>query len=209
MSIYHFVLSVLLLLLCVSGTQGLSVVRPAGMSVFQAIQNDDIAALKELLKINTWSLNSLTGGPPDSGQTPLMYAVLNGNLEAVKVLMDAGADSTIGEAQGYTPMHGAGYQGRAEIAALLIDKYKLDPSDMHEDGFTPLHRACWGDTQRHTDTVRVLLDSGVHYNEFSRGGELCMDMTENEGTAQLLIEYKRRSDPHFDRVIPDNIAELL
>jgi len=178
-----------------------------GMSTFQAIVNNDMSALKDLLILDKKSLNSMEGCPPDSGQTPLMFSVLSGNFEAVKVLMDAGADPTIGEAQGYTPMHGAGFQGRAEIAELLIHAYKLDPSDMHSDGFTPLHRACWGGEQRHTDTVRVLLEAGVHYNEYSRDGELCMDLTENEGTAKLLIEFKRRSDPLFNKVVPD-LAEL-
>ena len=32
-----------------------------------------------------------------------------------------------------------------------------------EDGYTPLHRACWGQEQRHVDTVRVLITAGgVH-----------------------------------------------
>jgi ankyrin repeat protein len=180
-----------------------------GMTTYQAIASNNIAALRDLLILDKRSLNSLDGGPVDSGQTPLMFAVLSGNLEAVKVLMEAGADPTIGESQGYTPMHGAGFQGRAEIADLLINKYHLNPSDMHEDGFTPLHCACWGDEQRHTDTVRVLLDAGVHYNEFSRDGELCMDFTENEGTAALLIEYKRKTDPLFAKQVPLDILEQL
>ena len=32
-----------------------------------------------------------------------------------------GADTTIPEKDGYTPMHGAGFQGRAEIAKILMD----------------------------------------------------------------------------------------
>jgi len=33
----------------------------------------------------------------------------------------------------------AGFQGRANIASLLI-AHGLNPSDLHGDGFTPLHR---------------------------------------------------------------------
>ena len=46
---------------------------------------------------------------------------------------------------------------------LLADRRKLDPNDYHRDGYTPLHRACWGQEQRHVDTVRVLITAGgVH-----------------------------------------------
>jgi len=39
-----------------------------------------------------------------------MNAVLSGKLQAVKVLLSKGADTSIGEKDGYTPMHGAGFQ---------------------------------------------------------------------------------------------------
>lgn len=43
-----------------------------------------------------------------TGQTPLMYSVLHGYTNAVRYLLSAGADTSIGENDGYTPMHGAG-----------------------------------------------------------------------------------------------------
>ena len=51
-------------------------------------------------------------------------------VHAVEALLAAGADVSIGEKDGYTPMHGAGFQGRAEVAKLLI-AHGLDPSDVH------------------------------------------------------------------------------
>ena len=57
-------------------------------------------------------------------------------------------------------MHGAGFQGRAEIAKLLIAA-GLDPSDKHQDGYTPIHRACWGTQQRHAETVEAMLALGA------------------------------------------------
>ena len=50
---------------------------------------------------------------PGSGQTPLMAAVLSGATESVRVLLlELNADPTIPEKDGYTPPHGAGFQGR-------------------------------------------------------------------------------------------------
>ena len=54
-----------------------------------------------------------------------------GNPVCVKYLLDAKADTSIPEKDGYTPMHGAGFQGRAEIAKMLI-AYRLNPSDKHK-----------------------------------------------------------------------------
>ena len=98
-------------------------------------------------------------------------------------------------------MHGAGFQGRADIAKILIDhgvrcvpflrkwpngahipshfsckrcasliaggvlRLRQGPrgsvDDKHSDGHHPIVRACWGREQRHTDTVRVMLEGGA------------------------------------------------
>ena len=52
---------------------------------------------------------------PGSLQSPLMAACLGGHLDSAKALLELGADVTVPEKDGYTPMHGAGFQGRAEI----------------------------------------------------------------------------------------------
>ena len=63
--------------------------------------------------------------------TPKVRVLVPGNLESVRFLLDAKADTSIPEKDGYTPMHGAGFQGRAEIAKLLI-AHGLNPSDKHK-----------------------------------------------------------------------------
>ena len=37
----------------------------------------------------------------------------------------------------------------------MLIAHGLSVSDRHADGFTPLHRACWGKTPAHTETVRL------------------------------------------------------
>jgi ankyrin repeat protein len=69
-----------------------------------------------------------------------MSAVLSGAIDNVDYLLQLGADTTIGEKDGYTPVHGAGFQGRSRIMEKLI-AHGLDPNDRHSDGYTPLHRA--------------------------------------------------------------------
>ena len=57
----------------------------------------------------------------NGGQTGLMTAALVGYLELAKLFLEHGADSSIPEQDGYTPMHGAAFQGRADMVKLLKD----------------------------------------------------------------------------------------
>merc|ERR1711865_199602 len=106
-----------------------------------------------------------------------MASVLAGADKSVEFLLANNADATIGEGEGYTPFHGAGFQGRADVAKHLL-AHRLDPSARHSDGYTPLHRACWGNEQRHTDLVKLLVKHGVDPEE-EGNGKTCMTMSSN------------------------------
>ena len=149
-------------------------------------KDDNVEAVKLALQAGA-SINVVDEA---SGQTPIMAATLRGKSAIVHYLLQANADVTIGERDGYTPAHGAGFQGRSDIMKLL-NKYGVDVlGDKHTDGFYPLHRACWGREARHTETVRYLLSTvGVDVNLASDTGKTCLDMTQNQGTIQLLMEY--------------------
>ncbi len=132
-----------------------------------------------------------------SGQTPLMAAVLRGKINIVKYLISVGADTTVGEAKGYTAPHGAAFQGRPDVMETLIEA-GLDVNSYHEDGFVPLHRVCWGNEQRHADTLRVLLDHGVPHDIMSKDGKTCKDMTANEAVLEVLQEVSGEKVPDDD-----------
>jgi ankyrin repeat protein len=170
-----------------------------GSPLWDAVKVDDVAGVESILASGDLSdLNTKGNG----GQTPLMFSVLSGKFEMVKLLHANGADTSIPEKDGYTPLHGAGFQGRAEIAKYLINDAGLDPFDMHTDGFTPIHRACWGTTNGHTETVRVLMETGgVPGDLASADGKLPKDMTRNPSTLKLLKEWEgrhARGDVHAD-----------
>jgi ankyrin repeat protein len=129
-------------------------------------------------------------------QTPLMGAILRGHVPVVEYLLFKSShingvvvDATVPEKDGYTPAHGAGFQGRADIMRLL-HKAGIDVvDDFHTDGFAPVHRACWGMEKRHTDTLQVLRDEvGVDLNMPAKNGRSCAEMTHNHHTRELLQE---------------------
>ena len=117
-----------------------------------------------------------------------MAACLGGFETSVKTLLELGADPSIGEKDGYTPVHGASFQGRPEVMQVLID-HGLDPNDMHKDGYAPIHRACWGQRESHTKTIEVLLNAGVSPVMPSKDGKTPAELSRNKETTALLQEW--------------------
>ena len=117
-----------------------------------------------------------------------MAGVLTGKFESVKLLLEMGADVTIAEKDGYTPMHGAGFQGRDKIAQLLID-HGIDPNHIHKDGFDPIHRACWGMKMSHAETVRVFLNAGVPVDFKSGDGKTPKELARSMLTINVIDEF--------------------
>jgi ankyrin repeat protein len=91
-----------------------------------------------------------------------------------------------------TLQHGAGFQGRADIAKLLID-HGVPTADVHKDGYMPIHRVCWGKEKRHTDTVKVFLDAGIAADTRATDGRTCAEMTQNKFTKKLLKRYQQEN----------------
>lgn len=80
---------------------------------------------------------------------------------------------------------GAGFQGRKEIAALLL-KHGVRLRDKHVDGYEPAIRSCWGPEERHTETVEWFLDNGVPLDDIY---DACMERG-SDRTKQLLESRK-------------------
>jgi len=163
--------------------------------VFAAIRGGKENDVKRILEENAESLESfINQQDPASGQTPLMMAVLMGKEEVVRMLLKLPVvDASIPEKDGYTPFHGAGFQGRASIARMLIkDSRGLDPNDRHKDGFQPIHRACWGMEARHAETVKVLVEEGGVPWDSKGKGKTPLQITQNSKTKTWLKDWGKR-----------------
>ena len=123
---------------------------------------------------------------PETGQTALMYGCLKGKANAVNTLLDAGADVTIAEKDGYGPLHGAAFWGQTEVAIALLKRTDIDPLKPHADGLTPMHRACRG---KHLGTVMAFLEAGVPWNHKNSYGDSCYEITESKAIKDLLERY--------------------
>ena len=156
------------------------------------LDDDDpstLQTIRSLLKEDGVDMNIRE---PSSGQTPLMGSVLRGKPNIVDLLLEAGADASIPEKDGYTPPHGAAFQGRTAVLQVL-QRYGVVPNDAwHADGYLPFHRACWGKTERHAAFVAYMLEQRLVDDvnvPAKSNGRTCREMTKNPMTVQVLDLY--------------------
>lgn len=72
--------------------------------------------------------------------TPLNAAAAGNDIEACRILLDAGADPNARQAGGYVPLHAAAQNGNATLAALLLER-GADREMTTDDGRTALDLA--------------------------------------------------------------------
>jgi len=101
---------------------------------------------------------------PSTAKAPdisIHKAAQEGNIEAVKQHLAAGADVNAKDEDGWTPLHLAAEEGHKEIAELLIDK-GADVNAGEEEAYTPLdHATLWG----HKETSDLLRKHGGKTSE--------------------------------------------
>lgn len=150
--------------------------------LFQAIRNDNLAFLRhDLSKIQLEARDN-------RGATTLMHAAAFGSIEAVKLLLDAGADVNAKNDFGATALLWCARDG--EKARLLIE-HGADVNARSKQGRTPLMLA--GMRQGGSDLVALLLSKGADVNVADTRGETALGLAAEYGdfeTVRLLIANK-------------------
>ena len=96
------------------------------------------------------------GGKTAKPSISIHDAALDGNIEAVKEHLAAGADVNAKNRSGWTPLHQAAWRGRNEIVELLIAE-GADVNAKIDDGRTPLDLAI---QYKHPKTADLLRKHG-------------------------------------------------
>jgi ankyrin repeat protein len=117
---------------------------------YQAIRNNDLSTLRTLLKTSDVNLKD------QKETTPLMYAAAFGSLDAMKILVDAGADVNAKNALAVSPLLWCA--GDLEKVGLLVSK-GADVNARSKQGQTPLLIAASHDGA--SEIVKLLLDKGA------------------------------------------------
>ncbi|KAL4227134.1 hypothetical protein ACF0H5_015107 [Mactra antiquata] len=98
----------------------------------------------------------------ETGYTPLIIAVLNGNKDIVEDLIFHSADVDEQDVKGNTALHMSVFGGKIELVDILF-QYKAKVNVQNSDGNTPLHIACQTDTDNRVHIMLKLLQkNGDH-----------------------------------------------
>jgi ankyrin repeat protein len=129
--------------------------EPLVVALCQAATNGNVAQIRSLL-----AEGANINGRNESGQTALICAIHAGQLDAVKVLLDAGADHARRDAgsKGNPPLIHAIQAGNRPAAELLL-KHGADPNQKDEWGETYVIPLITGDTA--PEWIALLLSHGA------------------------------------------------
>lgn len=103
--------------------------------LLEASEGCDCAACRRLL-----DQGADVNGRDEDGCSSLLWAVLAGSEETVKLFLERGAEVNVSNLDGETPLHWAAVTGKLKIAELLLARgAKADAKDVF--GITPLRSA--------------------------------------------------------------------
>ena len=118
--------------------------------ILVALQSEAPKAAMVLAKHPNTNLNAQNR----LGETPLMLAAINNQLDLAKVLISRGADVN---REGWTPLHYAASKGHREMMRLLMDNDAYIDSESG-NGTTPLMMAAFSNSPL---AVKLLLEEGA------------------------------------------------
>ena len=141
--------------------------------------------MKHLL-ITTIAAVLLMGcGPLQSNVKSLHRAAEEGDIEAVKKHLAAGANKNVRAGKWRdTPLHRAAFWGYTEVVELLINN-EVDVNAKDKYGCTPLHDAA---EYSHLEIAEMLINRAPDMNALANNGDTPLDLANGE-TADLIRKH--------------------
>jgi len=164
------------------------VARTSNEQMFQLID-------AQLGKTANWNLPTANSDK----QTPLHIAARDGYGQAVEKLLKLGADATVKDGRGQTPLMSAISAERFAAIRTLIDCMKQRKVSFDEprdsNGFAPLHLAVQSNYAAPL-TVTCLLDAGANVNLRAPGGDTSLHLAVARGRPDIIqLLLQRGADP--------------
>ena len=136
-------------------------------------------SLEELVKETP---QAIINAPDSFGKTPLLYASRRGDIEAVKSLVDHGADVSLSDSMRRSPLHMAARSRSMPIIKILIN-FGADPNAANFLNELPAHYACYEENS--SRLVRCLVDAKTDLNLPSKYGRTMLDIAIQSGNPAL------------------------
>jgi ankyrin repeat protein len=168
-------------------------------TVHDAARKGDLSRLRVLLEQDPGLVNARC----NNGSTPLHYAAMNGQAEAVELLHKLGAEVNATNNNGETPLHLVAMWGKPE-AAELLHKLGAEVNARNNYGETPLHLvAAWGKTE----AAKLLGELGADPEARDNQGRTPLDKAYNEEDKALL--RKLMGTPSSRYVVDELVVAVM
>jgi hypothetical protein len=149
--------------------------------ILEALSKDDVKELQRLFDAPGGAdIAAVILG--HNGVTALHVAAMWNRPEAIRWLMEHGADLKAKDCDGFTPLHWAAYCGQTEIVRQLIDK-NADIKAKDCDGGTALHQAAF---RGQTEIVKLLLAKGSEKDTKDKEGKTALDLAREQKHAEVV-----------------------
>lgn len=151
--------------------------------LFQLVRSSDAARMRGLFEKGFDAPNIRDG----KGNTLLMLASYNEQLEMTRVLLEHGADPQIANDMGQIPLAGAAFKGNAEMVRLLIE-HGADVNARMPDGKTALMFAAMFNR---LEIIDLLLEKGADASLKSMDGATAETMAQMMGAEAARAKLER------------------
>jgi len=139
---------------------------------------------------------------PVLGWTPLHYASQEGQVDAIKCLVELKADVNAKNDWGWTPLDFASSNGQVDAIECLIE-LKADVNAKDEYGRTPLHRAS---QEGQVDAIECLVELKADVNAKNDWSETPLDLARRRQKSEavkclenILAEEKRKAEEEAEK----------
>ncbi|KAJ8255214.1 hypothetical protein GJAV_G00202370 [Gymnothorax javanicus] len=132
------------------------------------------------------------------GETPLHLAAIKGDVEAVKELLDQGADPNLKDHAGWTPLHEACNLGHLGVVEALLQQGALLNTPGYEND-SPLHDAV---RNGHMNVARLLVERGASREVLNMFGLRPVDYAATEEMLAILRPPSEGPHPASTPVSP-------
>ena len=156
---------------------------PSYKTIHACVENDDLKGLKDTLQAND-PINAVG----KSGWTPLQQAVVEGKLDMVKALLEAGADVKLKNHRGDSILHYAFERWyNMDIIKMLVE-YGADVDEKNSYGETPLYLSVSQDKGDEAFNYLIEMDVDVNAIDNRDNTSLLHEGHKHIGIVKKLVE---------------------
>lgn len=126
-------------------------------TIHDMIYNNNIEEIKSMLKNGT----DINEKDDEFGATPLHRAITRGHNEIALFLIEQGADTTLQDKEGYTPLHYTAEYGNIIVAKAILEKNTASLHMENKYCERPLYRAVRNAKKEPFPMVTLFLEKGA------------------------------------------------